>query len=41
MTASSAEPSSVTSGLKVSVQRALPITFLYEELSNVYVFSAH
>ena len=32
------------SGLRVSVQSAkpaLPITFLYEELPNVYVFSAY
>ena len=44
MTASPAETPSVTSGLKVSVQPvkpALPIRFLYEELPNVYVFSAH
>ena len=44
MTASLAETSSVTSGLRVSVQPAkpaLPIRFLYEELPNIYVFSAH
>ena len=44
MTASPEEPLSVTSGLRVRVQPAkpaLPIRFLYEELSNVYVFSAH
>ena len=44
MTASPAETSSVTSGLRVSVQPAkpaLPIKFLHEELPNVYVFSAH
>ena len=44
MTASPEEPPSVTPGLKVSVQPAkttLPIRFLYEELPNVYVFSAH
>ena len=38
--ASPEEPSSVTSGLRVSVQLALPITLLYEELPNVYVFFA-
>ena len=44
MTASPAEPPSVTSGLRVSVQPAkptLPVRFLYEELPKVYVFSAH
>ena len=41
MTASPAETPSVTSGLRVSVQPALLIKFLYEELPNVYVFSAH
>ena len=44
MTVSHAETSSVTSGLKVSVQPAkpaLPIRFLYEELPNVYAFSVH
>ena len=41
MTASPEEPPSVTSGLRVSVQPASPIRFLYEELLNVYVFSAH
>ena len=44
MTASLAETPSVTSRLRVSVQPAkpaLPIRFLYEELPNVYVFSAH
>ena len=44
MTASPAEAPSVTSGLRVSVQRAkpvLPIRFLYEELPKVCVFSAH
>ena len=44
MTASPAETPSVSSGLKVSFQPAkpaLPISFLYEELPNVYVFSAH
>ena len=44
MTASLAETPSVTSGLRASVQPAkpnLPITFLYEELPNVYVFSTH
>ena len=44
MTASPAETSSVTSGLRVSVQPAepaLPIRFLCEELPSVYVFSAH
>ena len=44
MTASPAETTSVTSELRVSVQPAkpaLPIRFLYEELPNVYVFSAH
>ena len=43
MTASPEETSSVTSGLRVSVQPvkpALPIRFLYEELPNVYVLSA-
>ena len=44
MTASPAESSSVTSGLIMSVQLAKPaspIKFLYEQLPNVYVFSAH
>ena len=44
MTASPAETPSVTSRLRVSVQPAklgLPIWFLYEELPNIYVFSAH
>ena len=44
MTASPEETPSVTSGLRVSVQPAklvLPIRFLYKELLNVYVFSAH
>ena len=44
MTASPEETPSVTSGLRVSVQPAklvLPIKFLYEELPNVFVFSAH
>ena len=43
MTASSEETPSVTSGLRVLVQpakRALPIRLLYEELPNVYMFSA-
>ena len=40
MTASPAETSSVTSGLRVSVQPALHIRFLYEELPKVYVFFA-
>ena len=43
MTASPAEPPLATSRLSVSVQPAkpaLPIRFLYEELPNVYVFSA-
>ena len=43
-TASPTETPSVTSGLRVSVQQAmpaLPIRFLYEELPKVYVFSAH
>ena len=38
------ETLSVTSELRVSVQPAKPalsIRFLYEELPNVYVFSAH
>ena len=44
MTASPAEISSVTSGLRVSVQSAkpaLPIRLLCEKLPYVYVFSAH
>ena len=41
MTASPEEPPSVTLGLRVSIQPASPIRFLYEELPNVYVFSAH
>ena len=44
MTASPEEPTSVALGLRVSVQPAkpaLPIRFVYEELPNVYVFSAH
>ena len=41
MTASAAETLSVTLGLRVSVQPALPVRFLYEELPSVYVFSAH
>ena len=44
MTESPAEPSSVTSGLGVSVQPAkpaLPIRFLCEQLPKVYVFFAH
>ena len=44
MTASPAETPSVTSELRVSVQPAKPaspIRFLYEELPNVCVFSAH
>ena len=44
MTASPEEPPSVTSGLRVSVQPAkpaLPIKLFYEDLPNVYVFSAH
>ena len=44
MRASPEVPPSVTSGLRVAVQPAkpaLPIRFLYEELPNVYVFSAH
>ena len=44
MTASPAEALSATSGLRVSIEpakSALPIRFLYEELPNVYVFSAH
>ena len=44
MTASPEETPSVTSGLRVLVQPAklvLPIRFLYKELLNVYVFSAH
>ena len=40
MTASREETPSVTSGLRVSVQPALPIWFLFEELPNVCVFSA-
>ena len=34
----------MTSGLRKSVQPAkpaLPIRFLYEQLSNIFVFSAH
>ena len=44
MTTSPAEIPSVMSGLRVSVspaKPALPIKFLYKELPNVYVFSAH
>ena len=41
MTVSPEESSSVTSGLRVSVQQDLPIRFFYEELPTVYVFSAH
>ena len=44
MTASLEEPPSVTPGLRVSVQPAmpaLPIRFLYKELPNIYAFSAH
>ena len=44
MTASPAETPSVMSGLRVSVQPAkpaLPIKYLYEELPNVFVFSAY
>ena len=41
MTASPEETPSVTSGLKVEVQPVLPIRFLYKELQNGYVFSAH
>ena len=41
MTATSEEPPSVMSGLGVSVQPALPIRFLYEQLPNVYVFFTH
>ena len=44
MAASPAKSPSVTSELKVSVRpakSALPIRFLYEELPNVYAFSAH
>ena len=44
MMASPPETPSVTSELRVSVQPAqpdLPIRFLYKELSNVRVFSAH
>ena len=44
MTASPEKTPSVTSGLRVSVQAAkpsLPIRFLYEELPNVCLFSAH
>ena len=41
MTASPEESPSLTSGLRVSVQPALPLRFLYEELPNVYVFFAH
>ena len=44
MTASYEETPSVTSGLRVAVQQVkpgLPIRFLYDELPNVYVFSAH
>ena len=44
MTASPADTPSVTPELRVSVQPAkpaLPIRFLYEDLPNVYVFSAH
>ena len=43
MTASLTETPSVTSGLRVLVQPTkpdFPIKFLYEELLNVYVFSA-
>ena len=43
-TASLKEFRSGTSGLRVSIQPAkpaLPIRFLYEELPNVFVFSAH
>ena len=43
-TASPVEPISVTSRLRVSVQRAKPaspIRLLCEELPKVYVFSAH
>ena len=44
MTLSPAETPTETSGLRESVQPAklaLPIRFLYEELPNVYLFSAH
>ena len=44
LAASPTETQSVTLGLRVSVQPAkpaLPIRFFYEELPNVYVFSAH
>ena len=44
ITASPAETQSVTLGLRVSIHSAkpaLPIRFLYEELPNVFVFSAH
>ena len=44
MTASLAETSSVTLGLRVSVQPAKPassIRLLCKQLPNVYVFSAH
>ena len=44
MKASPAETPSITSELRVSVQPAkpaLPIRFLYEDLTNVYVFSGH
>ena len=44
MTTSPEETPSVASGMRVSVQSAkpaLPIRFLYEELPNVHVFSAH
>ena len=44
MTASPQKLPSVTSGSRMSVQPAkpaLPIRFLCEELTNVYVFSAH
>ena len=44
MTESPEGPPSVTSGLGMAVQPAkpaLPVRFFYEELPNVYVFSAH
>ena len=44
MTASLADSPSKTSGLRMSVQPAKPVSpirFLCEELPNVYAFSAH
>ena len=41
MTASPKEPPSVTSELRMAVQPALPISFLYEELPKVYMLFEH